>query len=268
MMSDLLRKLDDPEVDSKKKINSSDHFELVYLRHRYFRKSTNPEPERLREFEEMICNISEKIYYRNIGIFKIVGFDSDDLKNIGRINTVSFISMGGLRENPHLMEKFLIDHKKRYGNQSEPSKRDIFLRECYNLAKYLNQRLQEIAKFCEIKSANIIGDKSKKIYFIGEKDKDPSDESLLIHPESFGFKRIKIKHFKQMFNDLKPLTKTSFLTPDGKIVRIVYKRANHLAIEDFYRDSADNESNLNAEELIIRKEEMAMAQKLVAKKKL
>lgn len=267
-MTDFLRKLDDPEVDCKKKINSNDYFELVYMRHRYFRKSTNPQPERLREFEEMICNISDKIYYRNIGIFKIVGFDSDDLKNIGRINTVSFISMGGLNENPHLMEKFIADHKYKYGDKSDPSKRDIFLRECYNLAKYLNQRLQEIAKFCEIKSANIIGDKAKRIYLIGGQEKNPSDDSLLMSPEAFGFKKIKIKKFKQMLKDLKPLSKTSFLTPDGQVIRIVHKKPNYLAIEDFYRNSTDNESYLSAEDLMIKKEEMAMAQKLVSKKNL
>ena len=267
-MSDFLRKLDDPEVDGKKKINSNDYFELVYIRHRYFRKSTNPEPERLREFEEMICNISEKIYYRNIGIFKIVGFDSDDLKNIGRINTVSFISMSGLKENPKLMEKFVFDHKHKYGDKSEPSKRDIFRRECYNLAKYLNQRLQEIAKFCEIKSANIIGDKAKKIYFIGDQDKNPSDDSLLMSPESFGFKKIKIKKFKQMLKDLQPLSKTSFLAPDGQVIRIVHKKPNYLAIEDFYTNNLENESNLSAEELMIKKEEMAIAQRLASKKNL
>lgn len=267
-MADFLRKLDDPEVENKKKINSNDYFELVYIRHRYFRKSTNPEPERLREFEEMICNISDKIYYRNINIFKIVGFDGDDLKNIGRINTVSFISMSGLKENPSLMEKFIIDHKNKYGEESTPTKRDIFLRECYNLAKYLNQRLQEIAKFCEIKSANIIGDKAKKIYFIGKQDSNPSDDSLLMFPEAFGFKKIKINKFKQMFKDLKPLTKTSFLTPEGQIVRVVYKKPNYSAIEDFYTSNSENESNLSAEELMIQKEELAVAQKLASKKKL
>jgi hypothetical protein len=265
-MTDFLRKLDNPELNSKKKINSSDYFELVYLRHRYFRKSKNPAPERLKEFEEMICNISEKIYYRNIRIFKLVGFESDDLKNIGRINTISFISMGGLKENPHLMEKFRIDHKNKYGFHSEPTDRDVFLRERYNLSKYLNQRLQEIAKFCEVKSSNIIGDKAKKMYFIGSSSKNPDDDSLLTSPESVDYKKIKAVQFKKMFKDLKPLNKTSFLTPDNKVVRVVYKKPNYFAIEDFYRENI-NESNLNPEDLMIQKESLILHQKSLSKKK-
>lgn len=267
-MVDFLRKLEDPEVEQKRKINSNDYFELVYLRHRYFRKSTNPSPERLAEFEEMICNISDKIYYRNIAIFKITGFESEDLKNIGRVNTVSFISMGGLKENPHLMEKFIHDHKEKYGKESEPTDRDIFLRERYNLAKYLNQRLQEVAKFCQVKSSNIVGDKARKSYFIGSPGKDPSDEDLAMIPEAFGFKKIKEAHFKKIFKDLKILDKTHFLTPEGQVVRIVYRNPNYLAIEDFYKENSDNESNLNPEELMIRRESLVKNKKLSSRKKL
>jgi hypothetical protein len=266
-MTDFLRKLEDPEIDQKKKINSNDYFELVYMRHRYFRKSTNPTPERLKEFEEMICNISDKIYYRNIAIFKTTGLESDDLKNIGRVNTVSFISMCGLKENPELMDKFIQDHKRKYGQHSEPASRDIFLRECYNLCKYLNQRLQEIAKFCQIKNANIIGDKIKKMYFLGSPNKEPSDESLMMFPESFGFKKIKEAQFKKMFKDLKTVNKTRFMTPDGQVIRIIQKNPNYNIIEDFYKDNSENESNLNPEELMIKKESLYTTKKLSLRKK-
>jgi hypothetical protein len=266
-MVDFLRKLEDMEVEQKKKINSNDYFELVYLRHRYFRKSTNPTPERLKQFEEMICNISHKIYYRNIAIFKTIGFENEDLKNIGRVNTVSFISMGGLKENPHLMERFIHDHKEKYGQESEPTDRDIFLRECYNLSKYLNQRLQEVAKFCQIKSANIIGDKAKKIYFIGSPEKNPSDDDLIMSPEAFGFKKIREAQFKKMFKDLKILDKTHFLTSEGSVIRVIHKAPNHLAIEDFYKETSDNESNLNPEELMIRRESLITNKKISSRKK-
>lgn len=267
-MTDFLRKLEDPEIDQRQKMNSSNHFELVYLRHRYFRKSTNPAPERLKQFEEMICNISDKIYYRNVTIFKTTGLESEDLRNIGRVNTVSFISMCGLKENPELMKKFIYDHKQKHGEHSEPVGRDIFLRECYNLCKYLNQRLQEIAKFCQIKNANIIGDKAKKMYFIGLSQKEPDDESLMMFPESFGFKKIKEAQFKKMFKDLKMLNKTRFLSPDGQIIRIVQKNPNYNIVEDFYKDNSENESNLNPEELMIKKESLFMSKKLSLKKKI
>jgi hypothetical protein len=266
-MTDFLRKLDDIEIGKEKKINSKDYFELVYLRHRYFRKSTNPSPERLQEFEEIICNISDKIYRRNILIFKIVGFENEDIRSIGRINAVSFISMGGLKENPHLMEKFIVDHKNKYGTNSEPGKRDIFLRESYNISKYLNQRLQEVATFCEVKSGNIIGDKSRKKYFIGNPNKNPSDDSLLISPEAFGYKTITKTEFEKLIKKQNPGNKNRFITDNGCVVRVVFKKADHAVAEVFYENSKDNEFNLNPEDLLIRKESFKIIKKLSSKKK-
>ena len=266
-MSDFLRKLEDPVVDSKKKINSNDYFELVYLRHRYFRKSANPSPERLQEFEEMICNIADKIYYRNIMIFKVIGFESEDLKSIGRINTISFISMGGLKENPPLMEKFLIDHKNKYGKDSEPSRKDVFRRECYNLAKYLNQRLQEIAKFCEVKSANIIGDKLKKNFYLGDSGKTPTDDSLLVTAESFGYKKITEVEYKKLIKENSPKDKLNFITSDGMAVRAVHKRPDYSILKDFYEDSQYNECNLSPEDILIERENLIIKQSILNKKK-
>lgn len=265
-MSEMLRKLDDPSVDQKK-ISSSDNFELVYLRHKYFRRSTNPNPERLKQFEEMICNISDKIYYRNIMIFKIVGLEFDDLRNVGRVNTVSFISMSGLRENPKLMEKFVLEHKRKFGEKSSVTDRDIFLKECYNLSKFLKQRLYEVANFCGIKSANIVGDKLKKSFFIGDSKKNPSDESLLMFPESFGYKKITELEFKRLQKENKSENKDEFLTNEGKIVRAILKNPDFMAAESFYVGSSDNESCLDPEELIIQKEEILLSNKLSSKNK-
>lgn len=259
-MSDLLRKLDDPSLDING-INYKEHFELLYLRHKYFRKSKNPSPKRLGEFEEMICNISDKIYNRNITTFKIIGFEEDDLRNIGRINTISFISMSGLKENPNLMTKFIADHKHKFGQNSEPTSKDIFLRECYNLSKYLNQRLQEVAFFCERKNSNIIADRTTKHYFIGSPRKNPSDDSLLLNPEAFGYKEIKETKYKSLVKELSPKDPNFFLTKENLLVRMVYKRANISTIEDFYVANYDEEVGSNPESIMIEKEKLLFIKK-------
>lgn len=264
-MSSFLRKLDDPSIDEKK-INSIDYFELVYLRHRYFRKSANPDPRRLAEFEEMICNISDNIYYRNVIIFKNVGFESDDLRNIGRVNTVSFIHMSGLKENPNLMKAFIEDHKSKFGQESEPSKKDIFLRECYNLSRFLKQRLHEVASFCEIKNTNIIVSKNKKIYFIGNPSKNPSDESLLMAAANLGFKRITEVQFKKLAIENNSTNKDQFLTKDGQIVRTVVRYTDNSGLRDFYDSHSNGESSLDPEDIIINRENILLAKKLSSKK--
>lgn len=251
MTKKLIRELNDSSIDDIK-ISSSDHFELVYLRHRYFRRSTNPTAERLAQFEEMIRNISDKIYLRNIEIFKTVGFEMDDLRNIARVHTVSFISMGGLAENPDLMEKFIIQHKKKHGQNSEPDKMDIFRMEAYNLAKFLNQRIQETARFSKTKNENIRGTKNHRRFFVGDAKNNPEDLDLFREPELYGYRKITESQYKDFVNKNNSKDKSYFLNENNEMVRVVYIKGSFLTDEDiedteidprknsFYRSPEDN----------------------------
>jgi len=230
-MGELLRKLDDPEID-KKRINSSDHFELVYLRHRYFRASTNPSPQRLAQFEELICNISNKVYIRNIALFKTIGFEMEDLRNIGRVHAVSFISMSGLRENPDLMAEFRVLHKKKKGQNSEPKEKDILLKEYYNMSRFLNQRLQEVAKFSGNKNTNVRGSKSEKCFYLGNPKKNPDDLELYHSPDTYGYKKITEVEFKRLTKESGEKNSSDFLTKEGRRVRAVYIQGSFLKQRD------------------------------------
>jgi len=259
-MGEFLRQLDDPEID-KSKISSRDHFELVYIRHRYFRRSENPAPGRLEQFEEMITNISNKIYFRNTIIFKTVGMEKEDLVNIARVHTVSFISMGGLYENPKLMEKFTKDHKKKYGKDSEPSKQDIFRKECYNLSRFLNQRVQEVARFSKVKNANIRGTKNHKKFFVGDPSRSPTDIDLYNYPDVYGYKKITEKRFKEMVKENNVKGKKEFLNQDNEMVRAVYIKGSILTgqdVEDMGIDPRDNSYYRDPEEEMVMREDMIL----------
>lgn len=250
-MSKFLRNFEDESLNEGK-ANYKDTFELTYLRHRYFRKSTNPDPKRLMQFEEMICNISDKIYFRQIDIFKSIGMEVDDLRNISRVHTVSFFSMSGLQENPAKMKSFIERHKKKMGQQSEPTERDIFLKEAYDLAKFLNQRVQEVANICKSKLTNVRGTKSARFFFIGEPEQDPDDTLLAQDPGKYGYKKITGAHFQRMLKETKPKNRYKFINKEGKQVRAVYLQGSILTEKDiehtcldyrdtfFYRNPEDN----------------------------
>lgn len=265
----LIRELDDPTIDDSK-ISSKDNFELVYIRHRYFRKSTNPTEERLKQFEEMICKISDKIYIRNSIEFKTVGFEMEDLRNIARVHTVSFISMSGLAENPDLMEKFRAKHKKIYGANSEPNEKDIFKREAYNLARFLNQRVQEVARFSKGKNENIRGTKNHRRFYIGNSTNKPSDGDLFNDPEMYGYERITEGNFKKLVKENDAKGMLSFEIENNQCVRAVYIKGSFLTQEDvdgsyfdqtrsgFYRSP---EENLMLKEFIFEKDKKNLYKK-------
>jgi hypothetical protein len=250
-MTKFLRELDDPEID-KKKINYRDYFELVIMRHMYFRRSENPAPGRLEQFEEMVVKISNKIYFRNIETFKTVGMEPEDLQNIARVHTVSFISMDGLYENPDKMEKFTEKHKKIFGKDSNPKKSDVFKQECYNLKMFLNQRLQEVAKVSKSKNSNIRGTRSYKKYFIGDGSKNPSDMELINNFSAYGYKRMKGIDYEKSVKENNSRGKLSYIDKDGNTIRVVYVKGSFLTQEDingkdidvtrgsFYRTPEDN----------------------------
>lgn len=259
-MGKLIRPLDNPELDNIK-INSSDHFELVTMRHKYFRASTNPTPERLAKFEEMLCKISNKIYLRNMLIFKTVGFEFEDLRNLARVHTVSFISMSGLAENPKLMAKFREQHKKKYGQDSEPGVKDVFKREAYNLARFLNQRLQETALFSKRKNKNIRGTRPVRKFYIGSSSRNPTDFDLYIDPKTFGFKKITEAEFKRQVKENDAKGKAEFLNKKDELVRAIYLEGSILTSEDVDDTIMDQRTGTEfyrtPEETILLKEALA-----------
>lgn len=252
-----LRDLPDSDVIDNMKIDCQDYFELVYMRHRYFRNSTNPEPERLARFEEMLCNISDKFFISNYQVFNEVGFEMEDLRNIARVHTVSFISMGGLAENPDKMEQFLKRHKKKYGQDSEPDDMDIFKYECYNLARFLNQRMQEVARNSKSKNKNIRGTINQEVFFIGSPKRDPSDIDLATYPEVYGYERISKRRFKELVKENDAKGKKRFLAKNNQMIRAVYLTGDHLSARDMSDLGLDPRDNLyygNPEDNLIQME--------------
>lgn len=240
------------------KSNYSDSFELLYIRHGYFRRSTNPEPKRLASFEEMICNISDKIYLKNIDTFKTTGMEMEDLRNISRVHTVSFLSMCGLKENHERMEQFIQQHKTKYGQSSMPTERDIFLKECYNLARFLDQRIQEVAKFCKAKNNNIRGTLSKCYYYASEDiGKKPTNQQLVQNPELYGFFKISKTEYLELVKICKPKDKNLFTDKKGRMIVAAHMKGGFLSeedVEDSPMDFGNNSFYRSPEENLLIKE--------------
>jgi len=243
-MSKYLRKLKDIKSDTER-INSKDNFELVYIRHRYFRNSKNPSDSRMLRFQEMAHNIARKQYYMNVRMFKGVGMEVNDLKSIAMVHVVSFISMSGLHENPKLMVKFLSDHKKLKGKTSVPNDKDIFLREAYNLSRFLKQRFFEMVKVCRSKNYNVRGSVSYKGFFkeTEHADKDVSDLQLKQQYNFYGYVKITETEFKRLKKeDINIKTRSVMLEGD------------YLTEEDIkgsYLDPRFNSFNMNPEDRLI-----------------
>lgn len=252
------RDLHDSDIVDNMKINSKDFFELVYLRHCYFRKSKNPSPKRLKQFEQTICNISNKFYFKNIKVFEQLGFGLDDIKNISRVHTVSFLSISGFKENPEKISLFIKEHKKKYGQHSEPTKLDFFKKECYNLSRFLRQRLTEVVRFSKLKCKNIRGTADQKAFFKGKTGKDPSDIDLIQNPHAYGFEKIKKIEYEEILKKCNTKNKSKFKDNEGNVIRSVCIKGKVLTkdcIKNTYIDPRCNGNYSSPEDILIDIEE-------------
>jgi hypothetical protein len=254
-MKQMLRELKDKNLNDSARVSSKDNFELVYMRHRYFRKSTNPTNERLLSFKEMSDNIAGRVFSKNIKVFKTVGFEVEDLCSIAQIHTISFLSMSGLKENPDKMESFIEKHKKKEGLTSVPKEKDIFMFESYSMSAFLNQRLNELVRFCKNKLQNIEGTKNSRHYYVGPAYLDPNDEDLLQDFEKLGFTKTTDKNFIKTRTQNSPSNKDNFVDKDsGNRFRAIYRQSSHLTEEDFDCTPLDislNSYYMNPEDLMI-----------------
>jgi hypothetical protein len=235
-------------------------FELVYLRHKYFRKAKTPTTERIQPFDEMVDNIAGSIFTKNIEVFRIFGMELEDIQNIGRCHVVSFIGMQGLYENQAIMDKFILKHKSIYGQDSMPTKHEIFKKEAYDLARFLKQRLQECANFCRNKNRNVIGTKHTQTGYlcITDSPKEVNDDNLMANPEYFGYKKMTKTALDKEIKANKSRGKSLFKTQDGTLIRVVTQTLRPLNYNDVNGSALDYRDTLtlkDPEELMIMAEE-------------
>jgi hypothetical protein len=257
-MTHYLRQLQDEKLNNSTRVQGDDIFELVYLRHRYFRQSNNPSNERLLSFKEMSDNMAGKNYFTNVATYNITGFELEDIRSIAQIHVVSFIGMSGLKENKDKMEKFISIHKQRNGQDSIPTEKDIFTYECHALSSFLKQRLNELVRFCKNKNAKIRGTRNLRMFFVGPGDLDPTDEELVAKHKKIGFEKISSATFVKIRTKNKPVDRANFIDKDtGNRLRGIYHEGSDLTIDDIDCTALDFSLNafyMNPEDIMILNE--------------
>lgn len=68
-----------------------DHYEDIYLRHRHLYRTPNPAPEDVAKYRHVVRRAAEKAFFRFNLIATSVGFEVDDLYNIGLLHLGVFL---------------------------------------------------------------------------------------------------------------------------------------------------------------------------------
>ena len=178
------------------KISHKDNFELCYLRHTYIRKvDQNPTEAEMLPYMTIIKHQARNTYYTYKNLFQMVGFDIDDITNIGRTHLIGFIGLYSLDKVPEKYKEFEDIFFKK--NVREPKELDISSKNKANLTVQIKQRMETLVRVCRQKARNIKGFPTEEFTAYYGPNKPPKNLNKLTEDhEKYEFKKINIPSFK------------------------------------------------------------------------
>lgn len=245
-----------PKAD-KKKIHCKDEFELCYIRHQYFRRTIiNPSEEEMAPYIAIVENIAKNNFYTYRNIFALVGFEYEDIVNIGKIHIVSYLGLFSMERMPEKYEEFVNVFAEK--NESQPSEEDFLNKNKANFTEFLKQRMQDLVRVCKQKGRNIKGLPTEEFFAFSGKSKPPKVlRNLVKNYEKYGYKKIDAAVFKSIRKKAKAQEERVFKFNDLWYVCVPVDQ-KLLGLEDFSGaglDPYDNIHNMSPERLFFSQEE-------------
>lgn len=242
---------------TEKKINTSNEFELCYIRHKYLRKLTKtPKEKDMAPYYWIVDNISKNTFFTYKNLFQLVGFESEDLVNIGKIHLVSFLGLFSLESMPERYKSFVSTFSRV--EIKNPKENDILNKNKADFTMFLKQRMEDVVRVCRQKARNIKGGLTEEYHVFYGPNKPPKLlEGLVDNYEKMGFKKMDLASFRAVRK------KTKF--PHSNIIKFgknyyicVPIDQKNLNVADFAgadMDPNDNIHNMTPEKIFFGVEE-------------
>lgn len=245
-----------PQAD-KKKISYKDDFELCYLRHRYLRRvDYNPTEEEMSPYMDIVRKQSLHTFYVYNNLFKTVGFEAEDMVNVGRVFLTEFIGLFSLEKMDKKHSDFVNSNMRNKG--AEPTSQDILNKNKADVTTFLKQRLQDFVRICKQKARDIKGVPTNDFYAYYGKDAPPSDLRLLVEDHvKFGFRKIDPASFRTIRKRMKVNSHNKPFEFAGLWYVSVIAERRTLSSVDFTgadMDPYDNIHNKDPERLLLEKD--------------
>jgi len=241
-----------PQAEKGKgsKIHSKNEFELCYIRHQYFRKTTyNPSAEQMSPYMGIVKNLTRKTFWTYHGLFQAVGFDIEDMVSIGQIHLVNFLGLFALEKSSEKLENFVCSFLRK--TSKEPTELDVLNKNKANFTMFLKQRMEDVVRVCRQKSKNVKGIPVQENYvFVGPKQPPKFLRELLVDHEKYGFRKLHLALFRAIKKKAK--TKESVFKFEDMWYVAVPLEKRTLNLNDFAgadMDPYDNIHNMNPEQL-------------------
>lgn len=240
----------------KRKIHSRNEFELCYMRHQYLRRVTyNPTEADMAPYMKIVAHQAKNTFYTYKNLFNLVGFDAQDLVNIGRIHLVSFLGLYKMDKMPEKYQEFVAAHVKKY--DKTPDEEAVDNKDKASLTMFLKQRMEDVVRVCRQKARNIKGLPVEDYYVFVGPNRPPKNLRLILEDhEKYKFRKLDWGSFKAAKKRSKVKTNDKpFIFAGFWHVAVPLEKRN-LTLLDFTGagyDPYDSIHNKNPEELLFHK---------------
>lgn len=216
----------------ERRINHKDHFELAYLRWRYFMRSPNPDPNLLKKFEPLVRKISKQAFNRFRPLFRATGMDVCDIENVARVQLVSYLGLFSIEHNRDNLKKYEKDVIARIDRA--PTLEEIRERDLKNMAAFISQRLLDMSRVCQQKNKRMVGNQFTYAMFelVGHENVLATDHDLMTNPKAHGYRKMSQDELARVKKAVKKrMTDSERFVVDGKTYRLVYETHPRVNLE-------------------------------------
>ncbi len=239
------------------KINTSNDWELCYLRHQYIRRVTyNPTEAELKPYMNIVEHLSKNTYFTYYNLFRTVGIEQEDVINIGRVHLVSFLGLYALDKMPE--KKALFVEVFNIRNFREPTEKDFDNKNKANFTLFFKQRMEDLVRVCRQKSRNIKGKPSEEfLVFVGPEKPPKYLKKILGESEELGFKKIDFSVFKSIRKKASVNADATVFLFDNLWYVAIALEQSPLSLDDLTGSGSnphDNDHNRSPEDLFLEKE--------------
>lgn len=223
------------------KVTYQDHLELRYLRWDYLVKVANPNESLLQSKDKIVRYTARRAYYKYLHEFSFMNMEIEDVENIARVYTVSYLGLYSMEKDPSKKDRFKNSFKEK--ENRDATKKDIEKKDNYSLIAFLEQRLLECAHVLRQYCKGEAGFTYYAIFYRVSGDFWPTDDDLIQSPKKFGWERLPWTEFtkiKDMFLTMAPgysielngklyrvaVPNTSMVTPNEEMSSLIETTAN------------------------------------------
>lgn len=251
-----------PEA-KKGKIHSKNEFELCYLRHQYFRRAkNNPSQDEMAPFTYIAAHMAKNTYYTYKNLFKMIGFEVEDVVNIAHVHLVSFLGLFSLEKLPQKYDDFALSHKIEKGRG--PNEEDVLQKNKANCTIFIKQRMEDVVRVCRQKARNIKGLPTEEYFFYCGKVRPPIViKDLVGHHEKYGYRKLDTAVYKSIRKKIR-IDDSSVFKFDGNYYVAVPVEQKNLSVQDFVGaglDPYDSIHNMSPEQIFFNSEDTKIWEK-------